>query len=188
MKTRLNLATAPFENNRRFIAGAALAGTIALLFLAWLSLDVYRTWHRNRSERAEIARLQKEIQQRRAERRALEMFFNSAQTKQVMDRAGFLNSLIEQRSFPWTKIFMDLERTLPEGVRVISIAPRMENGSVELRLVVGAASDDGKLKFLRALESSPEFTKIEVRAENRPNRPGATDQVELELVAWYVTS
>ena len=61
--------------------------------------------------------------------------------KQVIDRSAFLNSLIDERSFPWTKIFMDLEKTLPPGVRVVSISPRLVNGRAEVALEVGVASD-----------------------------------------------
>jgi hypothetical protein len=57
-----------------------------------------------------------------------------------------------------------------------------------VKLVVGALSDESKLKFLRALESSKEFSRIQVLAETRPNRAGETDRVYLELTAWYSTT
>ncbi len=83
---------------------------------------------------------------------------------------------------------MDLERSLPEGVRVVSIAPKMTEGRVEVKLVVGALSDESKLKFLRALEASKEFSRIQVLAETRPTRAGEADRVYLELTAWYATT
>ena len=42
MKVRLNLATAPLENQRRFVLGAGLTGGLALVLLGMLSV-----WHRN---------------------------------------------------------------------------------------------------------------------------------------------
>jgi len=185
MKVRLNLATSPLENNRRFILGAVLAGTIALVALALLSWDTYRGWRANRELRAELSLRESEIREFREQRRELEAFFKSPETRMVMERAAFLNALIGQRSFPWTRIFMDLERRLPEGVRVVSISPRMEEGRVELKLVVGATSDETKLKFLKTLEASREFSRIQVVTETRPERAGETDRVVLELVAWY---
>jgi Tfp pilus assembly protein PilN len=188
MRTRLNLATAPLENQRRFVAGAALAGVVAVAALVGLSWSVYRASRENRQERMEIARLERHISELRQQRRELDAFFSAPATHEVMDRAAFLNSLIDQRSFPWTKMFMDLEQILPEGVRVVSIAPRMQSDGVQVTLVIGATSDEGKLKFLRALEKSPAFSRIEVKSETRPNRAGEADQVELELIAWYATS
>ena len=100
-------------------------------------------------------------------------------------RAAYLNALIEQRAFPWIKIFMDLERILPEGARVVSIEPKLEGDNVQLRVLVGATSDESKLKFLKALETSPEFSNIQLLSESRPQRPDQTDRVMLDLVAQY---
>ncbi len=48
MKTRLNLATTPLQNNRRFLLGALSAGTTGLAALAFLSLNTYSGWRENR--------------------------------------------------------------------------------------------------------------------------------------------
>ena len=105
--------------------------------------------------------------------------------RQRRQRAAYLNALIQQRAFPWIKIFMDLERILPEGVRVVSIEPKLDGDNVKLAFIVGALSDESKLKFLKALESSPEFSHIELLSETRPDRPEQTDRVLLSLQAQY---
>ncbi len=188
MKVRLNLATSPLETHRRFALGAALAGTVAVAGLVLLSWHVYSVRRAERALRADLARLEGQMDQLRRQRREHEDHFNRPDIRKVRDRSAFLNGLIAQRSFPWTKIFMDLERGLPDGVRVVSISPKMTEGRVEVKLVVGATSDEGKLKFLRALEASKEFSRIQLLAETRPNRPEEADRVYLELVAWYSTT
>lgn len=187
MKLRLNLATSPLENNRRFLAGSSVLGVLALVLLIVLSLHDYRSWRANQALRAQIAESEGKIRDLEHRRQQLSVYFKNQQTNEDVQRAVFLNSLIEQRSFPWTKIFMDLEQTLPPGVRVVSISPRLENGKVELQLVVGAMTDESKLKFLRSLEDSGVFSGIQVRQEVRRDQPGS-DHVLLELVAWYATS
>jgi len=187
MKIRLNLATTPLENNRRFILGAALVGILALGAFAWLAYSAYRSYRETGELRGRIAVLQADLRRFQALRRELEAFFKSADTRRVMERAAFLNGLIEQRSFPWTQIFTDLERLLPEGVRVISIAPRMSEGRVEVRLVVGAASDEAKLKFLQALDGAGQFSRVQLVSETHANRPGQADSIVVELVAWYAS-
>ena len=82
---------------------------------------------------------------------------------------------------------MDLERTLPEGVHVLSIQPSLVGDQIRLSLTVGAASDDTKLKFYKALENSPNFSRLEVLSESRPSNPQGPDQVESRLTAWYST-
>jgi Tfp pilus assembly protein PilN len=188
MKVRLNLATSPLESHRRFALGAALLGTVTIAALVLLAGNAYRVWRADYALRTQLTSVQKKMDQLRGQRRGLEEFFNQPETLKVRDRAAFINALIEQRSFPWTKIFMDLERNLPEGVRVVSISPKMSGGRVEVKLVIGAATDEGKLKFLRALEASPEFSRIQLLAETRPTRTEESDRVLLELVAWYMTT
>ena len=70
--------------------------------------------------------------------------------------------MIDEQSLNWTQMFMDLEKILPAGVRVISIQPKHEKGRVEVKLVIGAVSDDAKLKFLHALERSPSFSHVQL--------------------------
>ncbi len=183
MNVRLNLATAPLENHRRFLLGAVAAGVLALALLAVLSVRTYRNWRDNSAVREETVRLQGELAVFRNQRRQLEDFFNTPEARRIRDRADFLNELIQQRSFPWTKIFMDLEGRLPRGVRVMSISPRMENGSVQVNLTVGATSDESKVRFLRQLEDSPEFSRVQPVSETRPQTEG--DTLVLEIVAWY---
>jgi Tfp pilus assembly protein PilN len=185
MKIRLNVATQPLESHRRFLAGSALVGALGLLLLVVLSLSVLATWRHNSGERAQIAGYEDQLIQLRAERQGLASFFDSPKTKTVMDRAAFLNSLIDQRSFPWTKMFTDLEKVLPAGVRVLSIAPKMADGSVDVKLVVGAMSDKSKIAFLERLQKSPAFSNIRVRAETPKKDPGGKDQVDVQLEAVY---
>ncbi|MGB6199688.1 MAG: hypothetical protein WBF35_09085, partial [Candidatus Acidiferrales bacterium] len=80
-----------------------------------------------------------------------------------------------------------LERTLPAGVHVVIIQPSLVGGQIQLSLTVAAVSDEAKLQFLKALESSPEFSRLQVLSESRPTNPVGMDQVELRLTAWYST-
>lgn len=189
MKLRLNLSTTPQENNRPFLAGAALVGTLGLFALLILAFFSYRSWQSNRALRADMARWQKQVQAEEQQQASLNNFFHSPGAQRVLDRAAFLNSLIDERSFPWTKIFMDLEQTLPPGVRVVSISPKLMNGRAQLELQVGASSDDTKIQFLQAIERSKVFSGMEVtQEEHRVDQPGATaaaDRILLNLSVWY---
>ncbi len=86
------------------------------------------------------------------QRNDLEYFFARPENAKLHDRSAFLNTLIDEQSLNWTQMFMDLEKILPAGVRVVSIEPKHEKGRVEVKLTVGAMSDEAKLKFLHALE------------------------------------
>src|SRR5712671_6119247 len=185
MKVRLNLATSPLESNRRFAVGATVIGTLGLVALIVLSGNAFSVWRSEKVSRARQATIESQIAALQQQRQSLAAFFDQPETVKRRQRAAYLNALIEQRAFPWIKIFMDLERILPEGARVVSIEPKLAGDNVQLRVQVGAASDESKLKFLKALESSAEFSHIELMNESRPERPEQTDRVLLELQAQY---
>ena len=185
MKVRLNLATSPLESNRRFTVGASAIGFLALVGLFLLSRQAYSVWSSDKEFRLRQAALEGQIESLQRRRQTLYSFFEQPETVKRRQRAAYLNALIQQRAFPWIKIFMDLERILPAGVRVVSIEPKLTGDTVQLKLVVGAATDEGKLKFLKTLETSPEFSRIQLLNESRPNRPEETDRVVLVLQAQY---
>lgn len=191
MRTRFNLATSPIENNRRFIAGSAVLGIVALAALALLSLHVVRARRANQTMRNDIDRLQSRIRVLESQQAALRGAFQSPQAIEAMKRSEFLNGLIEQRTFPWIKMFADLGQVLPPGVRVISIAPRMDqNGKVRVTLAIGAVNSDQENKFLQLMDSSPAFSDVVVTRESRPAQQsnGNSDRVMLNLEVRYSTT
>jgi Tfp pilus assembly protein PilN len=188
MRARLNLATNPLVSNRRFTLGASIIGSVAVVVMFALAWHLYESRRGDTQFRAREADLLAQISILQTHRNELDAYFNRPETVQRRELAGYLNSLIEQRSFPWTKVFMELETTLPEGVHVVSIEPRLVGDQVQLSLTVEAVNDEAKYKFVKALESSPEFSQLQVLSDTRPTGPQAgSDQVELRLTAWYST-
>src|SRR5579864_9360825 len=172
MKVRLNLSTSPLESNRRFTVGASVIGTVAVVALLVLSYRTFSVWRSDKELRARQDSLELQIAKLQQQRQGLSDFFENPQTVQRRQRAAYLNSLIQQRAFPWIKIFMDLERILPKGVRVVSIEPKLVGDTVQL-------------KFLKSLEHSPEFSHIALLSESRPVRADQPDHVVLSLQAEY---
>jgi Tfp pilus assembly protein PilN len=188
MKLRLNLSTSPLDNKRPFLAATGALAAVGLLTFLLLGHAAYSSWRSSRDLRSEISRWQTEIHANRDRQAALEAYFQTAQAKQVLDRASFLNSLIGQRSFPWTKVFMDLEQILPPGVRVVNISPKLESGRAQVELTIGAESDESKIKFLQNLERSKVFSDIQVKDDRRSDQSNGSDKITVQLTAWYSTT
>jgi Tfp pilus assembly protein PilN len=189
MNVRLNLATKPLESQRKFYVSAGLAaflGGVLFLALGWHVYSELRAKEDLRRKEQDNARLAAQLQVRRKE---LDDFFARPENAKLKDRVAFLNGFIDQSNFDWTRMFMDLEKTLPVGVHVMSISPQIENGRMFVRLTVGALTDDAKLKFLRAMENSPAFTNVVLLSvrEGGPGGPGG-DRSVLELNAFYARS
>jgi len=189
MQVRLNLATKPLQTHRRFFVGSSFAAAVGGLLFLWLAWHVYTV----REANAEIRLLTEETRKRMAglenQRRVLEQYFAQKDIASLHDRASFLNSIIDARSFNWTLMFMDLERVLPGGVHVVSVEPKQVGGHVELKLTVNTANDEAKLKFLRTLEESGEFSEVQVQGEHKVSAANeASDQKVVLLTTVYSRS
>ena len=191
MRVRLNLATKPIESHRRFLAGSGLAAFVAVILLIYLSWHVHSVRSAATEVRARTAAMDKDLQQYKAERDDLEKFFGRKDIASLNARASFLNGIIDARSFNWTRMFMDLEQILPAGVRVISIEPKQYAGHAELKLTVGATSDEAKLKLLHALEQSKQFSDVQEVREYTPSQGNSNtlgDQKIILMTTSYLGS
>lgn len=184
MYVRLNLASNPLVSHRRFLVGAALIGFFGSVLFVLLGWHFYKVRKVDADYRARAGKIQEEMSRLLDQRHELDRFFAKEENRSLQDRAKFINNLIEARSFNWTKMFMDLERTLPAGVRVVRIEPRLDRGTVSVRFVVGAASQDAKQKMLDAFEESPSFTHVELFSETVPKQAGS-DALMVEFSAIY---
>jgi type IV pilus assembly protein PilN len=185
MRVRLNIATKPLETHRRFLAASGVIAAIAGIFFLGLGWRVYSARKANTEFRVRQEAIQREMLLLDAQRRDLQKFFALPENARVHDRAVFINEFIDARSFNWTQMFMDLERILPPGVRLVSIEPQQAKGQVDLKIKVGASSEGAKVKFLRALEDSHQFTRIALEKTSVPTNNAGADAITLELTAVY---
>jgi len=187
MKVRLNLATKALETHRRFLAGAGLTAFFAGLAFLWLGWHVYTVRKIDAELRARTEKTRQEMAKLETQRKELERYFSQKDIANLHDRAAFINTILDARSFNWTLMFMDLERILPSGVRVISIEPKQVTGHVEVKLTVGALNEEAELKFLHALEESREFTEVQVQNDRLANSTGnlGGDQKVVQLTTVY---
>jgi type IV pilus assembly protein PilN len=185
MQVRLNIATKPLESHRRFLAGAgllAVLGGIIFLALGWHVYSTLRAQEALRRKEQENNNRAALLQRRRKE---LDDFFARTENARLKERAAFVNGIIDERSFDWTQMFMDLEKLVPVGVHVVSIQPQLEKGHMFVRLTVDATTDESKIKFLHAMENSPAFSNVELLSVHTAPTSG---EKALELHAIYVRS
>jgi Tfp pilus assembly protein PilN len=185
MILRLNLATKPLETHRRFFVFSGATGALAgVVFLA-LGWHVYSVRKADAAFRMQSEKTMLEIDQLSAQRQELDRFFSEAGNAKLHDRAAFINTILDARSFNWTRMFIDLEKVLPGGVRVLNIEPKQVNGQAAVKLTVGAASEEAKLQFLRALDQSDAFSQLRLVSVHAPVQESGGDQVILELTVIY---
>ncbi|HLK03013.1 MAG TPA: PilN domain-containing protein [Candidatus Acidoferrum sp.] len=182
MRVRLNLATKPLVTHRRFLVGAAAVAAVGAIVFISLGWHVYGARKAAAATQARMQALRAEQLSLESRRDKLDLFFKRSENAKLAERAAYLNSIIDESSFLWTQMFMDIERVKPGGVRLLSISPKMVKGNMEVHLRVGAQSDEAKLKFLRALEGSKAFEKVMLLNSQLATQAGDQQVFEISVI------
>ena len=188
MRTRINLATQPYEDSRRFyLQWGGLLLLLAIIAGVLISLAV-RSHHASSDIARRVAQERSQIAEIDRERAAAEAILNRPENRDVRDKSRFLNALIARKAFSWTQVFSDLEKIVPPRVRVVSIHPAVNTqDQLEIHLDAIGDSRDKAIELVRRMEESPSFRQAEVRMERNESGtgPGATG-VEFTIVAQYI--
>jgi len=185
MYVRLNLATKPLLSHRRFYVGAGLLGGVAAILLVVLTWHYFTVRKAEGEFRSRSSKVENEMASLLSQKRELDQYFARPENHNVQERAKFSNDVIKARSFNWTKMFMDLEKTLPPGAHVVHIEPKLDKGSAEVKFIVGTSTPEAKIELLKAFEESRSFSHVELFSSTVPKTPGGTDAMTVEFSAIY---
>jgi Tfp pilus assembly protein PilN len=155
----VNLASRPIEQRqwlRRVkltALGIAVALSVLHLALAWTLLDVPEADAPDVEAMALLRYWGDEI---------VEMVSTAdpRAARSVAVSVGLANALIDQRAFPWARLFSMLEDSLPDDVRLEIIQPMTTIDGVRVTLTAASSSEDSLLEFLGALEARPELRAV----------------------------
>jgi len=171
MKFPINLASQPFHKDRPILFAS---GAVALLMVGSLILLVSLALagrHRSRDTRRAIARLDRQIEQTAAEQARLDALIRRPENAEVLERSLGLNALLYRKGISWTRLFADLEKTLPPNVRLIMIRPQViSEKEVNLEMVVAAQSMPPVFEMVKDLESSEVFGETNVPSVMPPTQ------------------
>lgn len=159
---RTNLSTRPFYNERIVHAVAAVVAALVLAVTAWqivrvVGLSRYKTELNNaiRRDRGQVDVLTREAADIR---RGLDQ----KQLTLVATQAKEANTLIEMRTFSWTKLFNELEATLPNDVMLTSVSPEFtENGVTRVNMEIQGKDEEVIDSFWKQLEKTGAFHEVD---------------------------
>src|ERR1700730_1835784 len=185
MRLRVNISLNPLERHRRFkvlLGGLGGLGALVFLALGWHVFQVRKADAAFRIQRENSAR---EIDQLRLQRQELDVFFLRPENAKLHDNADFVNTIVDARSFNWTRMFMALEKVMPEGVRVLNIEPKQVTGQAAVKMTVSACSENAKSNFLSALEQAAAFSHLQVTSVRVNDRDDGTGKLTIEVTVIY---
>jgi Tfp pilus assembly protein PilN len=154
----LNLASRPFRNERLPALLLALGFTAAGAITIKQAIAVRALMPGRTSSLArQVAELENERERLRQEQSQLRAPRPEAS---VLAQWTLVKDLVDSRTFSWSGLFSFLEETLPKGVRLVSIAPKFEEGERTVQIVGVARTHEDLLEFIKVLEDRPEFDDV----------------------------
>ncbi len=153
-----NLARRPFRNERLPNLIFAVA-TVAVLALTARHALVVRALlpRRTSALHDEVLQLEKASASLRAEQASLR---NLNPEPKALARWLVVKDLVDRRAFSWTGLFARLEERLPDGARLVSIAPAVHQGEIALDVQAMVRSPEVGWQFMRALEEGGSFDTV----------------------------
>lgn len=171
MRVPINLASRPFRRDRPVLIGSAFAGILLVgLFVILVSLAVLERGRQAETRRM-ISQLEGQLRSVSAAQSRLDGILRKPENAEVLERSLFLNALLYRKGISWTRIFADLEKTLPHNVRVISIRPQVNpQNQIFLDMTVGAESTEPIVDLLKRMETSELFGATYVHSSVPPSQ------------------
>lgn len=186
MRYDINLASRPYIDARRFYSGWAMVLAPLLLLAALLAgyavLSLVRSaevGRKVREEKARIAALDRT-------RGIAEEVMNRPENRDTREKSRFLNAVITRKAFSWTQVFEELERVMPDRVRVLGIHPEIKENRVLLVMSLAAESRDGAVELLRKMEGSDSFRQPQLRSEDLTRNQSEGNLLRFQVAAVYV--
>jgi Tfp pilus assembly protein PilN len=154
----LNLARRPFRNERlpTLLLGLGCLALVAVTVrhaLAARDLLPGRT----RQVEAELVELETELDSLRGEAAELRRL---TAPREAVQEWTVVKGLVDRRAFSWTGLFEALEKALPPGVRLVSVAPQDAPRGMELSLSAAARTAEDALALFKSLQQSQDFDGV----------------------------
>ncbi len=181
-KININLATRKKEltSGKVFIVGAVVLAVVALIFSAYNIYEYRQTSGELKLYTASVSKLESKIARR--EPGLLKSLKVNAAT--VREEVDFINAIIEKKSFSWSVLLSDLEKTVPKGVYLVSIEPNFATGEVGITGV--ARRLDDALAMVDAMGAAARFKDVYLlKHEDKKDAKGSRTKLFFNLRASY---
>ncbi len=184
MSTRLNLAKSPFKNRALPWTIVILVLLISFIALIWIARG---TIEANSTVVTAQSQINSMSQQERAIQKQADDVKNSLSAEQLKTLKA-AHELVDRKQFSWSRLFTDLESTLPGAVRVSRItvrdvAARGQETIAELDLTVIAKKSTTVTEMIADMDKGGIF-QAELRSQNLQKGRGESG-TEYELYVIY---
>jgi hypothetical protein len=158
---RLNLSTRPFYNERVVTVGIAIIAVLTAALTMFNVLQILSLNSRNNEFVAQAAAAERRAAELRSQAEATRQAMVREQVSAVQEEAREANLLIDRRVFSWTDLFNRFEDTLPADVRILAVAPQVDNqGRMLVAVSVVSRTQEDRNEFIDSLEETGAFAGV----------------------------
>ena len=143
---------------------------VLLLGLVVLTGTFVRNFNKEVGIRTQTRQVRAELDRLEIEQKRIDDALAQPRAAEIVDRTEFLNSLIRQKGVSWTRIFMDLEKIMPDRVQAASLRPVVKapgtsqagltpEGDLQMQLQMAVSSESvtNLVELLHRMEQSKNF-------------------------------
>jgi hypothetical protein len=167
---RTNLSTRPFYNERAAHVLIGLAALLVLALTAWNVMRIVSLSRHNTELSSTINRETIETESLTHQAAQIRKTIDKDELEGIVAAAQEANTLIDQRTFSWTRFFNRIESTLPPDVMLASVRPSFDNEGTKVTMIVLGRRTEDVDEFIEKLEATGAFEEV------IPSQGDRTDQ------------
>jgi hypothetical protein len=152
-----NLSTRPFYNERLVVFALGVLAAIVVLLTIFNARSLLVLTRERATARAQVTADQTETARLQAQIASLERGLDRNALAALVASSREANDLIRQRTFSWTSLFATLEKKMPADVRLLSVSPQVDNGTLRVSMTVVTRELEDVHAFVEALFSTGTF-------------------------------
>ena len=184
MSTRLNLASKPFRNRVLPWTVTILVAISSLAALLFIAQATFRMYSNVSATQKDVNQLRSELDAMLRKQKAVEIALTPDQKRELK----YAHGLVDRKGFSWSRLFADLEASLPGEIRVTKIAVKgvgVQDGRpvADLDLVVSSKAASNVTDMIEEMESQGIF-HAELMSQNPQRGKGETGS-EYDLNVHY---
>jgi hypothetical protein len=164
---RTNLATRPFYNERAAHVVIALAAVVVLGITVFNLMRIVSLSRHNTELSTRVGAEQAEARRLTAEAAKIRATMNKDELELVVGAADEANTLIDQRTFSWTRFFNVIESTLPPDVMLSAVRPSIKDGATHVSMSVLGRGAEPIDEFMERLEATGAFEHVVPASKDR---------------------
>jgi type IV pilus assembly protein PilN len=172
IKLNINLSSKPFVNNRKFFMIAGVLLTLLISTSYWNISRYQRAHARLGQVKRLLAQDQAQIEKLEKQQQEIIARLQKPETAEFLDLVDYINRLIKQRTFSWTRLLNDLETLTPGNLQIVSIKPQVVGNEIVIEIVASGRSSRDYIEFIASLESSGKFYNVNPIYEDISKSPG----------------